>query len=97
MDLIFTGQQSSTEKRTSTGVWWVFAIRPLTSSTLQTKKDELTDELHHLTRTVLDLLTIAELLPPSIDIELETLRLAAVIEGLTILALLRPEIYLLRM
>jgi len=81
------------EKRTATGVWWVFAIRSLTSSTLRVKKDELTDGLHHMTKTVLDLLVSAELLPPSIDIELETLRLAAVVEGLTILALLRPEVY----
>ncbi len=83
----------NSEKRTATGVWWVFAIRSLTSSTLQTKKDELTDGLHHLTKTVLDLLDSAELLPASINIELETFRLAAVVEGLTILALLRPELY----
>ncbi|GGD91506.1 TetR/AcrR family transcriptional regulator [Paenibacillus nasutitermitis] len=82
-----------TEKRTAVGVWWVFAIRSLTSSALQIKKDELTDGLHYLTKSVLDLLTGAKLLPSSIDIELETLRLAAVVEGLTILALLRPEIY----
>lgn len=83
----------NSEKRTATGVWWVFAIRSLTSSTLRVKKDELTDGLHHLTRTVLEILASAELLPPSIDLELETLRLAAVVEGLTILALLRPELY----
>lgn len=83
----------NSEKRTATGVWWVFAIRSLTSSTLRVKKDELTDGLHHLTRTVLEILASAELLPPSIDLELETFRLAAVVEGLTILALLRPELY----
>ncbi|CAN7758945.1 TetR family transcriptional regulator C-terminal domain-containing protein [Paenibacillus sp. LjRoot153] len=31
--------------------------------------------------------------PKSVDVELETFRLAAVVEGLTILALLRPELY----
>ncbi|OZB95439.1 TetR/AcrR family transcriptional regulator [Paenibacillus sp. XY044] len=82
-----------TEKRTAASVWWVFAIRSLTSSALQVKKDELTDGLHHLSKIVIDLLSTAELLPSSTDIELETFRLAAVIEGLTILALLRPEIY----
>jgi len=81
------------EKRIAVGVWWVFAIRSLTSTALQAKKDELTDGLHFLTKSVLDLLAKAELLSPSIDIELETFRLAAVVEGLTILALLRPEIY----
>lgn len=82
-----------TDNRTAAGVWWIFAIRSLASSALQAKKDELTDGLHHLTRTVLDLLAKADLLDSSIDIELETLRLAAVVEGLTILALLRPELY----
>lgn len=81
------------DKRTAIGVWWVFAIRSLTSSALQVKKDELTDGLHILTKAVLDILAKAELLPSSIDIELETFRLAAVVEGLTILALLRPELY----
>ncbi|GIP18332.1 HTH-type transcriptional regulator PksA [Paenibacillus montaniterrae] len=83
----------NSEKRTAISVWWVFAIRSLTSSALQAKMNELTDGLHHLTKTVLGLLADAELLLPSIDIELEKLRLAAVVEGLNILALLRPEQY----
>lgn len=83
----------NSDKRTAVSVWWVFAIRSLTSSALQAKKDELTDGLHYLTKAVLDLLAKAELLPSSIDVELETYRLAAVVEGLTILALLRPELY----
>lgn len=82
-----------TEKRTAVGVWWVFAIRSLTSLALQAKKDELTDGLHYLTKAVLEILAEAKLLPSSVDIQLETLRLAAIVEGLTILALLRPEIY----
>ncbi|VTR47131.1 transcriptional regulator BetI [Actinobacillus pleuropneumoniae] len=82
-----------TEKRTATGVWWVFAIRSLTSLALQAKKDELTDGLHYMTKAVLEILAEAKLLPSSVDIQLETLRLAAIVEGLTILALLRPELY----
>lgn len=82
-----------TNKRTQVGVWWTFAIRSLTSSALQAKKDELIDGLHYLTRAVLDILAKAELLPSSVDMEFESYRLAAVVEGLTILALLRPEIY----
>ncbi|PCL93138.1 TetR family transcriptional regulator C-terminal domain-containing protein [Paenibacillus lautus] len=81
------------EKRTAGGVWWVFAIRSLTSLALQAKKDELTDGLHYLTKAVLEILVEAKLLLPSVDIQLETLRLAAIVEGLTILALLRPELY----
>ncbi|GIP36512.1 TetR/AcrR family transcriptional regulator [Paenibacillus sp. J2TS4] len=81
------------DKRTAVGVWWVFAIRSLTSAALQRKKDELMDGLHDLTKAVLELLAKGELLPPSVDVELESFRLAAVVEGLTVLALLRPELY----
>ncbi|RKN74900.1 TetR/AcrR family transcriptional regulator [Paenibacillus ginsengarvi] len=81
------------EKRTAAGVWWIFAIRSLTSSAVQAKKDELTDGLHYLTKAAIEILSNAELLPSSVDIPFETLRLAAVVEGLTILALLRPEHY----
>ncbi|RJX37090.1 TetR family transcriptional regulator [Paenibacillus pinisoli] len=82
-----------TEKRTAAGVWCIFAIRSLRSLALQAKKDELTDGLHYLTKAALEILAQAQLLPSAADIQLETLRLAAVIEGLTILAMLRPELY----
>jgi len=81
------------EKRTAVGVWWNFAIRSLTSLALQAKKDELTDGLHFLTKAALEILAQTQLLPSVVDIQLETLRLAALIEGLTILAMLRPELY----
>ncbi len=83
------------EKRTASGDSWIFAHRSLTSLALQAKKDELTDGLHYLTKAVLEILDEAKLLPSSVDIQLETLRLAAIVEGLTILALLRPELYTL--
>lgn len=83
------------EKRTAVGVWWIFAIRSLSSLALQAKKDELTDGLHYLTKAVLEILDEAKLLPSSVDIQLESLRLAAIVEGLNILALLRPELYTL--
>jgi len=81
------------EKRTAVGVWWTFATRSLTSLALQAKKDELTDGLHYLTKAALEILAQAQLLPSEVDIQLETLRLAALIEGLTVLAMLRPELY----
>ncbi|TLS51548.1 TetR family transcriptional regulator [Paenibacillus antri] len=92
-EALLTLLPTAPDKRTATGVWWVFAIRSLTSAALQGKKDELTDGLHGLTAAVLELLAKAGLLPPTLDTKLETLRLAAVVEGLTILALLRPELY----
>ena len=81
------------DKRTAAGVWWTFASRSLTSLALQAKKEELTDGLHYLTQAALEILAQAQLLPSEADIQLETLRLAALIEGLTILAMLRPELY----
>ena len=81
------------EKQTAVGVWWVFAIRSLRSLALQAKKDELTDGLHSLTEATLEILATAKLLRSTVDIQLEKLRLAALVEGLTILALLRPELY----
>ena len=81
------------DKRTAAGVWWTFASRSLTSLALRAKKEELTDGLHYLTQAALEILAQAQLLPSEADIQLETLRLAALIEGLTILAMLRPELY----
>lgn len=45
------------------------------------------------TKAALEILAQAQLLPSVVDIQLETLRLAALIEGLSILAMLRPELY----
>jgi len=81
------------DQRTPIAVSLVFAIRSLTSVALQAKQNELTDGLHYLTKAVLDILAEAKLIPSTADLQLETFRLAALVEGLNILALLRPELY----
>src|SRR5690606_8894269 len=81
------------EKKVETSVWWIFAIRSLTSEVLQEKKDEMTDGTYELVNSMIQMLILHEIVPNSINVELETSRLAALIEGLSIHALLRPDVY----
>lgn len=81
------------DKQTETGVWLVFAIRSLTSEALNAKKDELTEGEYILMEALLEILIKAGYINKTINIEIETLRLAVIIEGLSIHALLRPDIF----
>jgi len=81
------------DKQTETGVWLVFAIRSLTSAALNAKKDELTEGEYILMEALLEILIKAGYINKTINIEIETLRLAVIIEGLSIHALLRPDIF----
>ncbi|EGK08672.1 HTH-type transcriptional regulator PksA [Desmospora sp. 8437] len=81
------------DKHTETGVWLVFAIRSLTSVALNTKKDELTEGEYILMEALLEILIKAGYVNKDINIEIEKLRLSAIIEGLSIHALLRPDIF----
>jgi AcrR family transcriptional regulator len=81
------------DKQTETGVWLVFAIRSLTSVALNKKKKELTEGEYILMEALLEILIKAGCVKRDINIEIEKLRLAAVIEGLSIHALLRPDIF----
>ena len=81
------------DKQTETSVWLVFAIRSLTSVALNTKKDELTEGEYILMETLLEILIKAGYVNKDINIEIEKLRLSVVIEGLSIHALLRPDIF----
>ncbi|WP_270577968.1 TetR/AcrR family transcriptional regulator [Caldifermentibacillus hisashii] len=81
------------DKQTETGVWLVFAIRSLTSVALNKKKNELTEGEYILMEALLEILIKAGCVKRDINIEIEKLRLAAVIEGLSIHALLRPDIF----
>lgn len=83
----------SQDKQTETGVWLVFAIRSLTSAALNAKKDELTEGEYILMEALLEILIKAGYVNKDINIEIEKLRLSAVIEGLSIHALLRPDIF----
>ncbi|EHB63155.1 MULTISPECIES: TetR/AcrR family transcriptional regulator [Paenibacillus] len=81
------------DKQAEAGVWLVFVIRSLTSAALNTKKDELIEGEYILMKALLEILIKAGYVKKDIDIELEKLRLSAVIEGLSIHALLRPDIF----
>lgn len=81
------------DKQAEAGVWLVFVIRSLTSAALNAKKDELTEGEYILMEALLEILIKAGYVKKDIDIEIEKLRLSAVIEGLSIHALLRPDIF----
>lgn len=81
------------DKQAEAGVWLVFVIRSLTSAALNTKKAELIEGEYILMKALLEILIKAGYVKKDIDIELEKLRLSAVIEGLSIHALLRPDIF----
>lgn len=81
------------DKQAEAGVWLVFVIRSLTSAVLNTKKDELIEGEYILMEALLEILIKAGYVKKDIDIEIEKLRLSAVIEGLSIHALLRPDIF----
>ncbi len=81
------------DKQTETSVWLVFAVRSLTSAALKTRKDELTEGEYNLMEAMLKLLINAGYVKKDIDIELEKLRLSVLIEGISIHALLRPDIF----
>ncbi|RKQ34633.1 TetR/AcrR family transcriptional regulator [Oceanobacillus halophilus] len=81
------------EKIIETSVWWIFALRSLTSDALKEKKDELTDGTYVLANSMLEILTQKGILLDSVNVELERSRLSALIEGMSFHALLRPDVY----
>lgn len=81
------------EKRIETSVWWIFALRSLTSEILKEKKNEMTNGTYELANSVIQMLVLQGILSDSIHVELETSRLSALIEGISIHALLRPDVY----
>ena len=81
------------EKKIETSVWWIFALRSLTSETLQKKKDELTNGTYELANAMIEILNLKGMLTESINLELEISRLSALIEGMSFHALLRPDVY----
>lgn len=81
------------EKKIETSVWWILALRSLTSDTIKDKKDEMTDGTYELANSMIEILALKGVLSDSMNAELEKSRLTALIEGLSIHALLRPDIY----
>ena len=81
------------EKKIETSVWWIFALRSLTSDALKEKKDEMTDGTYDLANSMIKILTLKGILSDSVNTDLESSRLSALIEGLSFHALIRPDIY----
>ncbi|REJ13373.1 MAG: TetR family transcriptional regulator [Bacillaceae bacterium] len=81
------------EKKIETSVWWILALRSLTSDTIKDKKDEMTDGTYELANSMIEILALKGVLSDSMNVELEKSRLTALIEGLSIHALLRPDVY----
>ncbi len=81
------------EKKIETSVWWIFALRSLTSDALKEKKDEMTDGTYDLANSMIKILTLKGILSESVNADLESSRLSALIEGLSFHTLLRPDVY----
>ena len=72
------------EKKIETSVWWILALRSLTSDTIKDKKDEMTDGTYELANSMIEILALKGVLSDSMNAELEKSRLTALIEGLSI-------------
>lgn len=81
------------QKKIETNVWWIFALRSLTSEALKEKKDEMITGTYELVNSMIEILVQKGLLSDVINVELETSRLSALIEGLSFHALLRPDVF----
>ncbi|GIN59831.1 HTH-type transcriptional regulator PksA [Lederbergia ruris] len=81
------------EKKIETSVWWILALQSLTSDTLKKKKDEMTNGMYELANSMIEILVLQGILSDSTNVKLEKSRLAALIDGLSIHALLRPDVY----
>ncbi|MFS0883218.1 TetR/AcrR family transcriptional regulator [Metabacillus niabensis] len=81
------------EKKIETSVWWILALQSLTSDTLKEKKDEMTNGTYELANSMIEILVLKGILSDSTNVKLEKSRLAALIDGLSIHALLRPDVY----
>lgn len=81
------------EKKIETSVWWILALQSLTSDTLKEKKDEMTNGMYELASSMIEILVLQGILSDSTNVKLEKSRLATLIDGLSIHALLRPDVY----
>ncbi|MBP1917419.1 AcrR family transcriptional regulator [Lederbergia galactosidilyticus] len=81
------------EKKIETSVWWILALQSLTSDSLKEKKDEMTNGMYELASSMIEILVLQGILSDSTNVKLEKSRLATLIDGLSIHALLRPDVY----
>jgi DNA-binding transcriptional regulator YbjK len=79
------------ERRAEGEVWLSFTSRALVDSALRELSDEVYDSLHGLMRRLIEGLVNHNLAASDLDIELEAERLQALIDGLVVHAISRPQ------
>lgn len=79
------------EKLAEMEVWYAFTARSKTDSTLKELADTVYDELRQAVGSVITYLMKLDLSRPDLDKELEIERLYALVDGLGIHAVLRPD------
>ena len=79
------------ERRTESEVWLAFAGQALVDPTLRALREEIDDGLYGLMRRLVEALAAAGEAAPDLDLDLEAERLNAVVDGLVVHALMRPD------
>ena len=79
------------ERRAEAEVWLAFAAQALVDARLGALRDEVDDLIFGLFRRLVEALAEAGVLPPGADPDLEAERLNAVVDGLVVHGLMRPE------
>jgi hypothetical protein len=79
------------ERRTESEVWLAFAGQALVDPTLRALREEIDDALYGLMRRLVEALVAAGEAAPDLDLDLEAERLNAVVDGLVVHALMRPD------
>ncbi|KAF4321240.1 hypothetical protein G195_005618 [Phytophthora kernoviae 00238/432] len=79
------------EKMAEMEVWYAFTAKSKTEPTLKEHADQVYDELRHAMATVITYLMELNLSRTGLDKELEIERLYALVDGLGIHAILRPD------
>lgn len=80
------------EKRNEMEVWFAFVVKSMSDPNLAGHRCEVDDALRQVFIKIMNELTAIGMALPDLDIELEIERFYALIDGLAIHAILRPEI-----
>ncbi|WP_145153619.1 TetR/AcrR family transcriptional regulator [Paenibacillus xylanexedens] len=89
--LLFEFIPNTEEKLAEMEVWYAFTARSKTDSTLKELADTVYDELKQAVGSVITYLIKVDLSRPDLDKELEIERLYALVDGLGIHTVLRPD------
>jgi len=79
------------ERQAEAAVWLAFTGKALVDPTLRTLRDEVYDSLHEAFRQIVEALVSVGLTEPGLDIDVETERLYALVDGLAMHGVLRPD------